>query len=577
MVRIAILVASLAFSACQKNISTDESPEIRQHLHPFSAKKQDRDFNTASKSLLIQQGKVDDILRYVRSSEELLFTEKKQLLTKLCQKILVSKMLSRNFHDNAQGFYGAFLSLDPQTIHEMTGRIPHLDPRLQLAVLNYLDHLQEDSKHLVIKELLGSPYPFLRIEAAYRLAANQDPTAFQQLEALFYKSPQELHFLFAKAFILLKTPRAKKFTLQLLNHSDEKNRSEAIKAIADMKELSFYDELLTLSKHPSPLTQEASAYALGKISPDHATAPLFSLAKKPHRSVQLAALNALVNLKEYEPRQELLQHAKKGNLFAYHLLSDERESKKFLKQMTYHNDPTIRYNAAIALLELKDPDCLSALLELLLLPSDEQALKAYLSPGETLKEWRLQSIGRVDKAHSQWLIQQSLQHKLELFYKAQKLPSSAFFWLCDKLLTKQKSEWIPHIVGLLQADSSPKALEILQKHTNTPGAPLLRIYCHLALFQKTANKEELDHVVQWVRDNQKHPIMRLKDLPDWDERQNYPFQLSPEQKSQFLIDAYFAISSTYSDLALDLLLDGLSEGAVENRPILAGLLLHLLN
>ena len=60
------------------------------------------------------------------------------------------------------------------------------------------------------------------------------------------------------------------------------------------------------------------------------------------------------------------------------------------------------------------------------------------------------------------------------------------------------------------------------------------------------------------------------------EKQNYPFQLSAKEKSQFLIDAYLTISATHSDIAIDLLVEGLLDGAKKNRAILAGLLLNLL-
>ncbi|SCA58476.1 hypothetical protein AB751O23_AC_00340 [Chlamydiales bacterium SCGC AB-751-O23] len=569
----------LFFSSCQTHYPPTESPEIKNYLNPFTTSptpSPSQELLASSKSLLIHQGKIENILKQIREDSTLPPLEKRRLLTQVSQKILKEAILSKDFDDNSLGFYGAFISLDPQVIDEMSKQIPRIDPRLQLMVLNFLDQLQEDSRHQAVEQLLASPYPLLKIEAAFYLASSGDPKAFNHLEALFYKSSPEYHYLFSKAFVALNVPRSEKFTQRLLYHTEDRNRGETIRAIAEYKKTSFYRDITALSREPSPLTQEACAYALGRISQLNATKPLFTLAKNPHHFVKLAALHSLLLLEEESPKKQLLEHAQSGSLYAYHLLPNERESKKFLKQMTYNNDSPKRNNAAIALLHLKDPECIYPLLNLLLIPSDERALLTYSSPGKTLLKWEHQTVRRLDQSSSHFLINQSFYNKQALFKKARLLPNSSFFWLCDQLLKKQKSDWIPHIISILQTDSSEEATELLKKHLVTPGAPLLRSYCHLALFNKEGGQEHLAEIIDWIKENQMHQILQLREMPQWDEKQKYPFQLSPKEKSQFLIDAYLTISDTHSDIAIDLLVEGLLEGARKNRPILAGLLLNLL-
>jgi hypothetical protein len=72
-------------------------------------------------------------------------------------------------------------------------------------------------------------------------------------------------------------------------------------------------------------------------------------------------------------------------------------------------------------------------------------------------------------------------------------------------------------------------------------------------------------------------MIRFRPMLPWNVRlkeKSTPFDLTPEEHSRLLIEAYQSLALEHDENSIDIILDGLKNGHLKNRAVLAGLLVQ---
>jgi len=74
-------------------------------------------------------------------------------------------------------------------------------------------------------------------------------------------------------------------------------------------------------------------------------------------------------------------------------------------------------------------------------------------------------------------------------------------------------------------------------------------------------------------------LVRFRPTLPWNNRiseSTSSLELTPEENSRLLIECYQSLADRHEDDSIDIILDGIKEGHIKNRPVLAGLLMRAL-
>ncbi|HAB99700.1 MAG TPA: hypothetical protein DCE71_07765, partial [Parachlamydiales bacterium] len=126
---------------------------------------------------------------------------------------------------------------------------------------------------------------------------------------------------------------------------------------------------------------EATSFAIGALKDSSSLLKLQKLSNSPSESVRIASALALLRLGDRSAVPSLLEAAQRNNLFAIASLGAVSESEDTLAELLDSEDLQIRINAAIALLQLRDPRCLPVLKEILIQDARDLAIHPYGSLG----------------------------------------------------------------------------------------------------------------------------------------------------------------------------------------------------
>ena len=197
----------------------------------------------------------------------------------------------------------------------------------------------------------------------------------------------------------------------------------------------------------------------------------------------MAAWFALIALGQEKVRSNLEEAARKGDPFAITLLGEVKGSEDILAELTKSENLHTRFNATLALLERHDPRCLQGLYEILIHDARDLGLTRVFSMGRGLKAWK------VIPSAQEHFIDHPLEYELGVavrentLRKSLDLPEPVFLQIANVIFETRQNELIPTLVELLENLRSPAAIELLKKHQQKVGAPLIRNYCNLALYR----------------------------------------------------------------------------------------------
>lgn len=472
--------------------------------------------------------------------------------------------------------FGAGVSTNEKALYILEEGMGTGQPEQQVIALNFLSRYQNDRADLAVHRAMGSNSLLIRLETAFQLAKRKDPKAISQTEALMAKVPEALWPLFPQIYAINGSPEAKKILRKLLTHKDENVRIATILSIAEHHHDDFLPHLRRMLAHHGPAQQEACATALGELKDESSAQRLQQLAKNSNPNVKLAACAALYRLGRHEINKEVESLATTGNIFAIKLLGCMPGSEDTLARLQQNDNLQIKVNAAVALLELSDRRCLNVIAQVLLRDTRDLAIGKISSQGTSLTALKVIPSAQQNFENDPVALELSLHLKENLLIKAVELPELEFLSLANAIFDRQQNDLVPVLAEVLENHPTPSVIEILKKHQQKVGAPLVRNYCNLTLYRLKQPGPYAQNLLDWVKQQRNSDLIRFRPVVPIDQRDksHTAFELTPQETSRLLVDAFESFVSSQDDKGIDALISVIQAGNPKNKYALIGLLMR---
>jgi HEAT repeat protein len=523
---------------------------------------------------LVHQGKVEQA---IDNYKKLCRDEGKadfKILEQMALQLMSQGAHSPDKEAKLLAFYGAGLAMNHASIDLLKEGLISNDPTMQSICLYFLAQMNDDTSDELILKALSSDFLGVRMEACYLLALKKHTKAMGQIVALMQKLPPFFRPFFPSLFASLGTHEAIRQAKTFLHDPNVHVRIETIAALGRTHRDDFSQEFSQRLSHASVGEQEALLDALAKFQDSSSLALMQRYSLSTVDSVRLAALKGLYKLGNKESKTLLEKSALNKDPFAVFALSEIDGSAQVLFSLLFSEDMTVRINAAIALLQRRDPRCLSVLLEMLL--QDSLYIQPVLSLGRAHLSFRLASpsIGR-NKEEKKALTEMFLQIKEQLLSESVQLGEEAFLEIAKQLFARNKLRLIPSTIHLLENIRSDNITSFLEEQTRKVGSPLIRNYAHLALFRMGKEGDHENYLLDWMKENQSRKMIELRPHLSLNERmQMDQYSLSAEETSRLLMEIFTAFAQKRDLKSILTVLDAIKEGHPHNRSALAGLLLR---
>ena len=410
---------------------------------------------------------------------------------------------------------------------------PH--PETQMAAIQYLGSIQDDRSEELLTKAMSSDFFYTRMQAAYQLAMRKARNAVGQIESLMHKVPPPLRFFFPQFFALIGTKDA----IALLRHMmDDQFHMTRIEAILNAARFGR-DDLLPLIRaratHLNSAEQEACASAIGMLRDLKSLKLLHQLSSASVDTVSMAAKRALLAMGDESGAQGLIDFAKEGNLFAIALLGEVPGAQDILFTLAKSPNIQIRFNAAFSLLQLKDPRSIDPILEFLIRDSRDLGFQPVYSTGNSMLSWKvIPSAPQHQKKDALYdLMTISLNVREIILRSSLELKEEDFLQVARAVFDSKQAELIPLLIHLLENLGTPDVIAFLQKKAQTAGAPLIRAYCHLALFRLKQGEEHRDAILSWIHVKKNTELIRFRPMLPWDVKlsEKATLSISPLRKT----------------------------------------------
>lgn len=491
-------------------------------------------------------------------------------------------LLDQGFHSSEaesqlMAIFGAGISGNERALYLLEDGIGHSNPQIQLAAMNFLSNYQNDYADDALNHCLKSNLLLIRLEAAFQLCKKKHSKAVGQTESLMAKVDPALHPLFPQLFALIGSDHAIRILKRLMANQKEEVRIAAIQSAAKHRRDDLLPQIRILASHNRISQQEVCAVALGELGDDRSIEQLNRLSASSVPSVKLAAYQALYRLGRKEAAEPIREAAKEHFLPAIYALGEIKEGERLLEKLIESSDIHVRINAAMALLELRNPKSLPPLTEILVKDHRDLALLPATTLGKGLQLWKI--LPSAD-AHFEKnpVLKEIALHQLEsILNKAIDLPEEDFLRLCHLLLLKQENALAPTVISLMEKIHSPKAISLLKVHQQQTGAPLIRNYCTLALYRLGEEGPYEELLTQWIYREYANDLIQFRPLVTWESREGdlqMNYQLTPQETSRFLVEAFETFAQKQNDHGIGILLNAIKGGNKNNRYALAGLLIR---
>ncbi len=447
----------------------------------------------------------------------------------------------------------------------------------QVAAIQFLGRMQDDRSDELLVKGMSSPFFFARMEAAMYLAKRKHKTSVGQIESLMYRVPPQARFFFPQFFALIGTSDAIAILRHLMEDQATATRVEALLSAARFGRDDLLPTIRMNITHLNVAEQEAAAFAVGALKDSHSIRKLKRLSQSSTSNVQIAAARSLLLLGDASVKDLLLQKAKECDMFAIVSLAEIPEGKDLLAALCKHPELAVRINAAITLLKHRDPRCRQAIMEILVRDVRDMGFSPQISLGKTMMAFK-PVFSSAQQSNAMYDIRAAtLTVREQLLIETMHLPEEDFLTIAEILFVKQQSELIPALVSLLENLQTPKALAFLQRKAEQAGMPLIRAYCNLALFRLGQDGHYESYLKEWISRNKDSEMIRFRPLVPMDKRfGDSPHELTPEDSSRLLIEAYQTLCEKQQEGSVDVLLEAIRDGNPKNRYVLAGLLLRTL-
>lgn len=521
---------------------------------------------------LAHLGKTNEAIQEYYEYKKKAGSDNSYLLQQLALTIIETAWRGGDDEGKMMAIFGAGIALDDSCKKILQEALQSNNPRLQLLALHLLSLHFDDEAEQAIVHALNSEYMLIRCEAALYLAHKHNARATAQIDALFYRLPMELHPLLPNLYMASGDEGAIKGLKRLLTHSLTEVRVEALNALSHAKRDDLLPIIRKLVLQNDRAQQEAACYALGVLNDSSSLPQLEKLLNSKENYVAIAAALACYRLGETNSYKVICEKGRQGDLFALTALAEIPESKEFLAKLIHHPNLQIRINSSLALLKQQDCRSIDGIKEILFSKERGLFLTQWSTPGKTGKAWRLIPSGADEEPSA-------LETKENVLVQAAMLPEDAFLQLAEELLNRELYELTPTIATLLEQHQSPKAQKLLLSHQNHLGAPLIRLWCSLALYKAKGDKNSSKVLREWLNKNQSKELIKFNSFTPYSMKktsqgERSAYQLTAQEQCRLLIEVLEAFAQAGEEESIDVLLEAINKGHPQNRAVLAGLLLR---
>ena len=476
--------------------------------------------------------------------------------------------------------YGSNIGGISSSIDILESGVQSRHPQTQLAAIQLIGQLQDDRSDELLTKAMSSDFFYTRMEAAYFLAVRKNRNAVGQIESLMYRIPPQMRFFFPEFFALIGTTEAISVLRQLMDDKFHMTRIESILSAARFGRDDLLPIIRARATHLNVAEQEACATAFGLLRDSKSLPLLKKLAGSSSDNIRLAAYRALAALGDTQVKDQIIKMASEQNQHAISVLGDVAGGEDVLLGLIKNENIQVRFNAAFALLKRRDPRCAPYLLEFILRDSRDLGFQPQFTVGNSLMAWKvIPSVLQHAKENPFDILAMSLKVREQMLRECLELPEKEFLEIAQRIFDTKQADLIPLLVVLLQNQQTTAALDLLATKAQAAGAPLIRAYCSLALFRIRQEGPYLEKTRQWIALKKNTELIRFRPTLPWNNRiseSTSSLELTPEENSRLLIECYQSLADRHEDDSIDIILDGIKEGHIKNRPVLAGLLMRAL-
>lgn len=502
-----------------------------------------------------------------------------EILEQMSLILLEAGMSSHEEDNELLTLYGSSLAGITSLLDFCEMGVKSRHPRTQLVSIQLAGQIPEDPVNPILCKAFSSDFFPIRMEAAAALAQRKYKHATGYIESLMAKIHPAYHCFFSGMYAAIGNSEAIGVLKKMIHSHELFTRVSAIIAAAQFGRDDLVKEIQAASTHLNPAEQEACCFALGALRDSSSINLLEKLSKSPEKEVSLAACFALVTFGKKEYLETLIQATKEKNLFAAGLLGHYHGGEAALYELLDSKDKQTKFNAALALLQLKDQRCLPIIKEMLLSSRHDLAFVPAHSTGKSMMYWKcipsLSVIGQSEQGES--LIAVTLAFRENLLAQLLDFGHDEFLKIAEELVRCQQKDLIPFLVELLCNIRSDQVIAFLKAKAEELGRPFTRNYAALALAKLKVEGGYQERIFSWIQAQKDVEIIQFRPVTSKVKTEtSFSFKLTPKENSAFLIEALTLISSLHEEKSLDLLLEMIKNGHPKNRPILAGLLIKTL-
>ena len=496
-----------------------------------------------------------------------------ELLQQAAKALLEQGTDSKDPEIQLMCMFGAGVATSPDLLPILEKGIHSDDLRTQLVALSYLGRQQDDEADMILLEALSSPFLITRLEALLQLAKKNHPAVLTHLYSLSVKVPEVVRAVFGQIAVQLEGIEASRYLHKLLTDADVTVRTETILAVASANRDDFLPCLHSLASGASFAQQEVTALAFGELKDHSALGRLKELSKSTQESVKLAANIALYELGENRYLEQIEEDAKNNSLFAITALGNLKEGKETLYKLLSHNDRDVRLNAILALLNQRDRRALDYLEEIFVRDGRDIGFWRLTSAGGGLKTWKTIPSASQQSKNYPGLQGQTMSLRERVLAQCIEFEEQDFLKIAHLIFAKKQHALVPLLVELLENKKSEAVIQFLKAGYQKAGAPLIRNYCTLALYRLKVEGPYEEQLISWVKARGGEELIRFREEAE-SVIFSAPHQLTPEETSQFLVEACQTLASALNESGIEVLIHTIAYGNPKNRYALAGLLLR---
>ena len=539
--------------------SAQNSPDRRHIFYLLSAKEIDK--------------ALDLYLQYYETSMSHDF----EILKEIGHTLIDMGTDSHDLDEQLLTIYGISLSGDSRSLPFLEKAMLSTHPGVQGAALHLLGQIYEDGAVDLMNKGLSSDFLQIRFEALHHLIVRKTKSALGQADALRNLLPHQFKSLFVEFYALYGSQSSIQQLKQLFNDDDSSVRIAAILSAANYGRDDLLANIRAVMTHTDPAIKETAASSLGILRDLRSVDQLKLVATSPFAETKLAALLALHRLGDSDAKNKIIEMAEGGSSFAAFVLREIPEGQKTLEKLVHKSDKVLALNAANALLKSRNSAALPAIKEILNADTSFVGFAPQSSGGRSLVIWKTVSPSLITGAEAKRNLEAISQNfQEELLRNCIDLPHSDFIDVARYIFEHKQYRLVPLLVRLLENVATSEARNLLQEKANEVGAPLIRSYCNLALYRMGEDRGVRRNFLKWIESQEAPKLIEFRPMMDRGAREDQNssnYELTPEEKSGVIIEAFDALASKHDIGGISLILRGMRDGHPKNRYAFAGLLL----